>query len=547
MAVEIEAPKFEMIPLGKIVSKLPVRRLSQSGLKRIQDSMRKLGFMENFPVMVAPLPDGTFMLVEGNHRTVTAEKEGISLIPCLVKYGLSEDEMYRLAIQSNSASGTVVPMTMVSYAEFVWERLAEKDEKDKKKYTQTDVAKMLGWSRDRVADHVSLEKIDKSAWCVIVATFENSEEAKENSSATKDVAIATNFSEGLLRSILDLTPEQQLELVQALANPDKDQRITKGKFTELAKAYQGRNEMKEHARAQLGELGEDYIKQLEEEIDSGAYDTEWQKSKDEKSKSFGEHQKLDKLIETIYAEWEQKNSIYLTHGDFYEEIKKVGDGKVDLILTDPPYNIANERKFTFDGRTSISQNFGEWDKYSREQFIEVFDTWAQEWKRILREGGSGYIFTSDIYLSYLIAALERAELDVKTSIAWHKTNPAPQMIQTTFQSTVEYIIFFVKGKDYTFNWQGNEGEMHNFIETPLCGGNERLQDAKKKTLHPTQKPIQVLKHLMEVSSNRGDTIFDGFAGVGSSGRAAKDLGRKFIGIEQDKIFFEAMQRRLADD
>jgi DNA modification methylase len=88
--------------------------------------------------------------------------------------------------------------------------------------------------------------------------------------------------------------------------------------------------------------------------------------------------------------------------------------------------------------------------------------------------------------------------------------------------------------------------MHNFIETAICGGNERLKDGKGNTLHPTQKPESLLKHFMEISSNRGDMVLDGFMGVGSSGAVAKSLGRKFIGIEQDKTYFDAAQRRLAE-
>ena len=84
------------------------------------------------------------------------------------------------------------------------------------------------------------------------------------------------------------------------------------------------------------------------------------------------------------------------------------------------------------------------------------------------------------------------------------------------------------------------------IEAPVCSGTERLVDAKGKTLHPTQKPAQVLRHLLEISSNRGDTVFDGFAGVGSSCAVARQLGRKCIGIEQDPAYFDAMQRRLAE-
>ena len=139
-------------------------------------------------------------------------------------------------------------------------------------------------------------------------------------------------------------------------------------------------------------------------------------------------------------------------------------------------------------------------------------------------------------------------MSVKATIVWHKTNPGTQVVKTNFKSSIEYILFFTKGEGgHTFNWQGDEESlMHNFLESALCGGHERLVNAKGNTLHPTQKPEQILRHFLEISSNRGDTVFDGFAGVGSSGAAAKKLGRKFIGVEQDPIYFAAMQRRLAE-
>lgn len=210
MAVELETTSFIMLPLDKIVSKLPVRRLSTSGLKRIQDSIKKVGFLDNYPIMVVPLGDGTYLLVEGNHRYESAKAEGISSVPCLVKHGLSEDEMYRLAIQSNSASGTLVPMTMVSYAEFIWERLAERDERDKKRYTQPSLAKILGWTDSAVSNYALLSKIDKQVWEIISTTFETSE-TKSPQEPVGEISTGVGiFTENLLRNILDLTSEQQL-------------------------------------------------------------------------------------------------------------------------------------------------------------------------------------------------------------------------------------------------------------------------------------------------------------------------------------------------
>jgi site-specific DNA-methyltransferase (adenine-specific)/modification methylase len=292
-----------------------------------------------------------------------------------------------------------------------------------------------------------------------------------------------------------------------------------------------------HAKKQLGDLSETYLTQLEETLYSGAYDADWKQDN---------HPKLYKLITALRDEWEQKNSIRLIHGDFYEEVKKVGDGSVDLIVTDPPYNIARDNEFELEGRSNISQDFGEWDKFTDEQFIAFFSTWAREWARVLRDQGSGYVFTSDSYISHLRSALTAAGLHVKATIIWHKKNPGTQVVKTNFKSSVEYILFFTKGEGgHTFNWQG-ENEMHNFIETAICAGKERLVDGKGNTLHPTQKPESLLKHFMEISSNRGDMVFDGFMGVASSGAVAKSLGRKFIGIEQDKTYFDAAQRRLAE-
>src|SRR5205807_3924953 len=211
--------------------------------------------------------------------------------------------------------------------------------------------------------------------------------------------------------------------------------------------------------------------------------------------------------------WESKNSTQLIHGDFYEKVKKIGDGSIDLIVNDPPYNVASDRDCTdLKDHTPITQDFGEWDRVDFHEFIKSFPVWATEWKRILRDQGSGYVFTSPEYCSYLWRALEEAGLCVKTVLVWYKPNPPQQVIHTTYKNSVEYILFFTKGDGgHTFHW-GDENEMQNHINVPVCAGKERLTDAKNKVLHPTQKPVALLKHLIDISSNGGDTVFDGFMG-----------------------------------
>jgi ParB-like chromosome segregation protein Spo0J len=239
--------------------------------------MRWAGFLENYPLIVVQMEDGTYLLIDGNHRYEAAKELGILLVPCIVKRGLSEAECYQLAIQANNATESSVPPNLIAYAEFVWDRLAEENENGKQKYTQFDVAKMLGWSRERIAQYVMLSKIKKKAWEIIVTSFEQNVTGSEEGGVTKIVTDVT-FNENMLRPILDLSEDQQVELVKDLATG----KIEKNAFTKLAKAYKARNEIKDYALKQLGNLGETYTNQLLKSIDSGAYDSEWQADKEHK-------------------------------------------------------------------------------------------------------------------------------------------------------------------------------------------------------------------------------------------------------------------------
>ena len=84
--------------------------------------------------------------------------------------------------------------------------------------------------------------------------------------------------------------------------------------------------------------------------------------------------------------------------------------------------------------------------------------------------------------------------------------------------------------------------MHNFFESPICMGRERLKNPK----HPTQKPVSVLQHIIRIASNPGDLVLDPFAGVASTGAAALPLDRRFLGIELDPEYYAAGLKRLQE-
>ena len=121
---------------------------------------------------------------------------------------------------------------------------------------------------------------------------------------------------------------------------------------------------------------------------------------------------------------------------------------------------------------------------------------------------------------------------------WHKSNPVPKFRKAGFLNSCELIVC-MWNRGHTWNF-GKQNEMHNFFETSICMRPERLKNPK----HPTQKPIKLLEHLINIASNKGDIILDPFMGVGSTGVASLQLDRKFIGIEIDKTYFDAAKIRI---
>ncbi len=224
----------------------------------------------------------------------------------------------------------------------------------------------------------------------------------------------------------------------------------------------------------------------------------------------------------------------LFNGDSYELIKNIPTESIDLIFTDPPYNISkySTGNIVIEGRKEINNDLAEWDK---KEFIPA--NWVKEFKRILKPTGNIFVFTSYNLLGKWHEAFD-PEFDTFQFMVWHKTNPVPKIMRAGFLNSCELIIcMWNKGHIWNFTEQN---EMHNFIESPICMGPERI----KNPFHPTQKPVKVLYPIIKMASNPGDVIFDPFMGVGSMGEVALKLKRKFIGIELDSKYFYAAKNRL---
>ncbi len=229
------------------------------------------------------------------------------------------------------------------------------------------------------------------------------------------------------------------------------------------------------------------------------------------------------------------DNISLCCGDSRNLLKDIPSASVDLILTDPPYNL---RKYSTGNinlpwRSALNNDLAEWDGIDFHP-----EEWAVEFQRILKKHGNLFVFTSYNLIGRWHDILDPL-FDATQIFIWHKTNPAPKIYKTGFLNSCE-MIFCCWNKGHVWNFT-TQKEMHNFIESPICMGAERL----KKPKHPTQKPVKVLSHLIRIASNEGDLVLDPFMGVGSTGVAALAQQRKFIGFEIDRHYFDAAVKRLA--
>ena len=226
-------------------------------------------------------------------------------------------------------------------------------------------------------------------------------------------------------------------------------------------------------------------------------------------------------------------------GDALEELRKLPDESIDLVLTDPPYNISGlSSGVVLHNREVNTKHFGDWD-YGFEVAPIV-----KEFKRILKPKGQIYIFTSEALFVQYRLEMEKLQFHFRNLMVWLKTNPLPKIRQVSWRNSTEYILYAGKEKtekcDYTFNWLGQQ-EMLNVFQTPILSGEERGQE---ELYHPTQKPLSIVGKLMRVSSNPNDIVLDPFLGSGTTAVAAKALGRNFIGIEKNPEYCEIAEKRL---
>lgn len=298
----------------------------------------------------------------------------------------------------------------------------------------------------------------------------------------------------------------------------------------------------------------------------------------------------------------------LINGDCTLVADQITDNSIDFLLTDPPYNISDDGakpewidpKTGENKNTIHSQKFDEnfdtnWDRVTHDEFLKQMESWSKVWYDKLRKGGAFAVFISDKYISHLWKIMEATGFEPKRIFTWKKPAAVPFNRKVNPVSGCEYILWGIKpGGPRTFNSSAVQGTMieryaradkissilYKMIKDnvdknidvvfadALKESKKMLQNQKrdadvvhcvipntitysgglgKDKIHPTQKPVEVLRYFIELCTNENNTVLDTFAGSGSTGIACKETNRKYVLIERDTKMFSLMKKKFDGD
>ena len=240
------------------------------------------------------------------------------------------------------------------------------------------------------------------------------------------------------------------------------------------------------------------------------------------------------------------SNIQLYQGDCLEVMKNIPDKSVDLVLTDPPY-----------GTTACK-----WDSV-----IPLEPMW-KELKRITKPNSAIVLFGTEPFSSQL----RLSNLDwFKYDWIWEKSKCGsaftskyrPQskheIISVFGKGRVNYYPQMEEGEPYKRTRKVNNGDKPNNHKLGVTSESETVNTGyrypstvqffqqrwrRQDQVHPTQKPVALMEYLIKTYSNEGDSVLDFCAGSGTTGVAAKNLNRNFIGIEMDEGYFKIAQERI---
>lgn len=290
-----------------------------------------------------------------------------------------------------------------------------------------------------------------------------------------------------------------------------------------------------------------------------------------------------------------RNQIF--NEDCIEGLRRVPNNTAHLILSDIPYGIGAEdwdvlhdntnsaylgtspaqekAGKVFKSRGKPINGWSEADRLIPKQYYDWCSTWASDWLRVVKPGGSVIVFAGRRYAHRCIVALEDAGFTFKDMLAWERDRAVhrAQRLSIVFERrgnveaanewngwrvgnlrpSFEPILWFTK--PYKIGTTIADNVLAHGVGAYNQDGFERYSPGaeniiragfrtRESGLHPTQKPLDLMEALIELTTQKGQLVLDPFAGSGTTGVAAKALGRNYLMFERSQVFYETAQSRF---
>ena len=521
--------RFEAeIPLDQLeISELnPRSSRDETKIEEIAGLMRDYGFDPAYALKVYP-EDGGYRVFAGGNRLMAARRAGLATVPVHVFEGRERSELWKLAYQDNIQAGKHCEVSPVD----VWQDYAERITREG--WTQAEMAEWLGVSqpiismRIRLNDAKVLQKpvsdglLDESHCEAILAVYPTSD--KLDAWLTTEQARQELVAEVLDRHVgssvgvkpsvrvvreaakrwksLIQTAEQACE---SLENDDLQQRFVAQLAAERARSEADINRVLSRFLEERRREREREAAQLRSEADV----------RDREAEQIAEEERRSTFLEQQTGK--------LRHGDARDLIREAPAG-FSLLLTDPPYGMQfqSNRRVASGKKPRIAND-------EKENALDLLRDVLNEAYPRMADDATALIFTGWRFEPEFRQIIEAAGFEIKGSLVWVKPNHGAGDLTGSFAPQHERIIHAVKGKPKL------RKRISDVLTSKPHGGGGTANIA-----HPTEKPRELLRTLIEAVTDPGDVVVDPFMGSGNTLLEAYDLQRAFFGIELDSRWHQS--------
>jgi DNA modification methylase len=218
-------------------------------------------------------------------------------------------------------------------------------------------------------------------------------------------------------------------------------------------------------------------------------------------------------------------------------MKSLSNEYVDLIIADPPYGIAKKNPLKGSSHGAIKTLDADWDIFnSKDEYLNFSKSWISECKRILKLNGSIFIYGSRQSIFDMKNILDECGYYYLDMITWIKRDAMPNVTCRGYAYSTEFILWYCNSDSgWTFNHKeikkyNNDKQMRNYWDI------QRTMNKQEKTIHPTQKKIELSDIIVEGHSNINDLVYVPFAGSGSEIESCIRNNRNWIATEINKQY-----------